>query len=80
MSPGLAVWTTFLNFEISDVLGKFYESLLDLAGENYCQYRALDNFSTRGVCHFQCATARCIWLPFIDFVFGDRRKKFVNKF
>jgi hypothetical protein len=33
--------------------------------------RALDNFSTRGVCHFQCARARCIWLPFIDF--GDRQ-------
>jgi hypothetical protein len=34
--------------------------------------RALDNFSTRGVCHFQCARARCIRLPFTDF--GDRRK------
>jgi hypothetical protein len=28
-------------------------------------HRALDNFSTRGVCHFQCARARCICLPFI---------------
>jgi hypothetical protein len=36
---------------------------------------ALDIFSTRWVCHFQCATrARCIGLPFIDF--GYRCKKF----
>jgi hypothetical protein len=31
--------------------------------------RALDNFSTWGVCRIQCARARCIWLAFIDF--GD---------
>jgi hypothetical protein len=35
--------------------------------------RALDHFSTHGVCHFQC-----IWLPFIDF--GDRRKHFKTNF
>jgi hypothetical protein len=28
-------------------------------------------FITRGVCHFQCARTRCIWLSCI---FGDRRK------
>jgi hypothetical protein len=40
--------------------------------------RALDNFSTRGVWHFHCARARCIWLPFVDF--GDRRKHFLTNF
>jgi hypothetical protein len=35
--------------------------------------RALDNFSTRGVSHFQCARARYYGLAFIDF--GDWRKK-----
>jgi hypothetical protein len=40
--------------------------------------RALDNCSTRGVSHFQCARARCIWLPFIDF--GDRSKNSLTNF
>jgi hypothetical protein len=40
--------------------------------------RALDNFSTRGVCHIQCARAMCIWLSFTDF--GDRRKHFLTNF
>jgi hypothetical protein len=40
--------------------------------------RTLDHFSTRGVCHFQCARARCIWYPFI--AFGDRRKHFLTNF
>jgi hypothetical protein len=40
--------------------------------------RALDNFFTRGVCHFQCAMARCICigLPFVDF--RDRHKHLKN--
>jgi hypothetical protein len=42
--------------------------------------RALDNFSTEEYVTSmpQCARARCIGLPFVEF--GDRRKHFLTNF
>jgi hypothetical protein len=58
---GVYIWGVFKVTMVSRATGQYGGTLSFLPIKRaFSINRALDNFSTRGVCHFQCARQRCI--------------------